>query len=327
MFNYLVRRLLIGCGTLLLITFLIYALIRLMPGDPLLARLEQFDPNRKVSQEEIERQRKAYGLDKFWMVAYAEWLGNVARLDLGNSISRNNESVSGMIRKKIGPTLMLTLNSLVLAYLLSIPLGIYCSVRSGRLDERTISTTLYMLYSLPSFVAALLLQMFFAVKLEALPLYGMRPDDFADMSTWEQTWQLFRHAVLPVACFTYGALAFETRFIRANMQEVIRQDYIRTAWAKGLAPARVYVGHAFRNTLIPLVTLLGLTLPALLSGAIILERIFAWPGMGTLFFEAIRERDYPTIMGLVLMFSVLTLVGQLVADLLYAVVDPRITYS
>jgi peptide/nickel transport system permease protein len=140
-----------------------------------------------------------------------------------------------------------------------------------------------------------------------------------------KAWDILKHAILPITCFTYGSLAFDTRFIQANMQEVIRQDYIRTARAKGVAPWRVIWHHAFRNTLIPFVTLLGLTLPSLLSGAIILEQIFSWPGMGRLYFEAIGQRDYDTIMGLTLMFSVLTLLGQLIADILYAVVDPRVT--
>jgi peptide/nickel transport system permease protein len=133
--------------------------------------------------------------------------------------------------------------------------------------------------------------------------------------------------VLPIVCETYGVLAYYTRFVHTNLQEVIRQDYVRTAKAKGVGPVRVLVHHAFRNTLIPLVTMLGLTLPALLSGAIIIERIFAWPGMGQLFFNSITERDYPVIMGLVLMFSMLTLAGQLLADVLYALVDPRVRLS
>jgi peptide/nickel transport system permease protein len=152
----------------------------------------------------------------------------------------------------------------------------------------------------------------------------MVSDDHASMSAWEKTVDLSRHALMPVICYTYGSLAYYSRFIRANMHEVLRQDYIRTARAKGLGPVRVLVHHAFRNTLIPFVTLLGLTLPGLLSGSIIIEQIFSWPGMGRLFFESIRERDYPTIMGLTLMFSILTLAGQLVADILYAVVDPRV---
>jgi peptide/nickel transport system permease protein len=175
-------------------------------------------------------------------------------------------------------------------------------------------------------VGALFLQILLAVKLEWLPLFGMTSDNFESLSLWGKTWDIFQHAVLPIACFTYGSLAYYSRFIRANMQEVIRQDYIRTAQAKGVPPARVIWHHAFRNTLIPLVTLFGLTLPHLLSGAVILEQIFTWPGMGRFFFESIGRRDYDAIMGLVLIFSVLTLLGQLLADILYAVVDTRVTY-
>jgi peptide/nickel transport system permease protein len=200
-------------------------------------------------------------------------------------------------------------------------------VHAGTVRERTVSTLLYMLYSLPAFVAALFLQLLLAVKLEWLPLFGMTSDNFDSLSLWGKTWDLFKHSFMPILCFTYGGLAYDSRFIRANMQEVIRQDYIRTARAKGVPPWRVIWHHAFRNTLIPFVTLIGLTLPHLLSGAVILEQIFTWPGMGRLYFESIARRDYDTIMGLTLMFSVLTLMGQLLADLLYAVVDPRVSYQ
>jgi len=135
------------------------------------------------------------------------------------------------------------------------------------------------------------------------------------------------HMILPVTCYTYGSLAYYTRFIRSNLAEVVRQDYVRTARAKGLTEGVILVKHAFRNALVPFVTLIGLSLPALLSGSVILERIFAWPGMGRLFFEAIDGRDYPLIMGLTMAFSVVILLGTLLADLLYALVDPRITYS
>jgi peptide/nickel transport system permease protein len=154
----------------------------------------------------------------------------------------------------------------------------------------------------------------------------MTSDNYESLSLVGKAWDILLHTAMPIACFTYGSLAYYSRFIRANMQEVIRQDYIRTARAKGVPPRRVIWHHAFRNTLIPLVTLIGLTLPHLLSGAVILEQIFSWPGMGRLYFEAIVRRDYDTIMGLTLMFSILTLAGQLLADLLYAVVDPRVTY-
>jgi peptide/nickel transport system permease protein len=318
----------LGLFTLLLITFVVYALIRLMPGDPLLVNLEGGD--RPIKLEEIERMREIFGLNDPWYVAYWNWLTNLLRGDLGDSLSRPSRVVD-IISQRIGPTLMLEVTALSLTYLLAIPIGLYATSRSGRLDERIVSTFLYMLYSLPVFVAALLLQVLFAIQLRGtafeLPLFGMTSDNFDDLTFSGKVWDLFQHALLPVVCFTYGHLAYYSRFIRANMQEVIRQDYIRTARAKGVGPVRVLLHHAFRNTLIPLVTMVGLTLPVLLSGSIILEQIFSWPGMGKLFFESIRERDYPTMMGLVLMFSVLTLLGQMLADFLYAVVDPRVTYN
>ncbi|MGC4005624.1 MAG: ABC transporter permease [Pirellulales bacterium] len=235
-----------------------------------------------------------------------------------------------VIGDHIGPTLMLSGISLFFSYLLSIPLGLYCSRREGKPDERTLSVSLYMLYSLPAFVAALMLQIFFSVKLQGtwfeLDPFGMKsPGNVYDaMSTWEQVVDRMKHLIMPVFCYTYATLAYETRFIRANMAEVVRQDFIRTARAKGVSERMVYFKHAFRNTLIPLVTMLGLALPTLLSGSVILESIFNWPGIGGLLFQSIGSRDYPLIMGLVLIFAVLTLFGQLLADILYAVVDPRI---
>ena len=327
MLAYLVRRVAIGLLTLLLISFVIYALIRHIPGTPLTADPAMMDPSKQLTPAEIERLNRLYGLDKPWYEAYFYWLGNVVQFDLGKSISQNNAPVTEIIAERVPATLLLSVTSLVLTYLLSIPIGLWATVHAGTLRERTVSSLLYMLYSLPAFVAALFLQLSLAVKFELLPLFGMTSDNFESLSLWGKTWDLFLHALMPVACFTYGSLAYYSRFIRANMQEVIRQDYIRTARAKGVPPGRVIWRHAFRNTLIPLVTLIGLTLPHLLSGAVILEQIFTWPGMGRLYFEAITRRDYDTIMGLTLVFSILTLLGQLLADVLYAVVDPRVTYQ
>lgn len=326
MASYLARRVLLGVLTLWLISFLIYALIRSMPGTPLTVALAQMDPSRNVTKEDYERMRRAYGLDKPWPQAYARWVGNVLRLDFGRSLSRK-QPVALLIRERVGPTLMISATSLLLSYLISIPLGLVQTARSGRADQRILSTLLFMFYSFPSFVAALLLQSYLAVKLGWLPLFGMTSDGYAELSFTGKVWDIFLHALMPVFCFTYGTLAYYSRFVHANMEEVVRQDYIRTARAKGVPYHRIITQHALRNTLIPLVTLIGLTMPALLSGAVILEQIFNWPGMGRLFFESISERDYPTIMALTLMFSVLTLLGQLLADILYAVVDPRISYA
>lgn len=323
MLTYLIRRLTIGAFTLLVITFIIFGLIRSMPGTPLTVNMAESDPGKLPSPERIKQLEAAYGLDKPWPQAYIHWLGNVFKGDLGRSFSRK-QPVTKIIRERIGPTLLLSIPAMTLSYLLAIPLGLYCSARNGHKDERMISTFLYMLYSFPGFVAALFLQLYFSIYLGWLPLFGMVSDNYDQFSVLGKTWDLFLHMLLPVTVFTYGGLAYDARFIRANMQEVLRQDYIRTARAKGLGPVSVIWTHAFRNTLIPLVTVLGLALPSLLGGSIIVEQIFSWPGMGRQFFESITERDYPTVMGLVLMFSVLTLAAQLLADVLYALVDPRI---
>jgi peptide/nickel transport system permease protein len=327
MYAYLARRVALGFLTLLLITFVVYALIRHIPGTPLTSDPGIMNSARMMSPADQERLNRLYGLDKPWYQAYFVWLGNVVRLDLGRSIPQNNRPVWRLILDRMPATLMLSTTSLVLSYLISIPIGLWATVRNGTFRERVVSTLLYMLYSLPAFVAALYLQLLFFSQLHWLPLFGMTSDNYESLSIAGKAWDLLKHAILPITCFTYGSLAYYSRFVHANMEEVMRQDYIRTARAKGLPSGRVIWHHAFRNTLIPLVTLLGLSLPHLLGGAVILEQIFAWPGMGRLFFEALSQHDYDTIMGLTLMFSVLTLLGQLLADVLYAVVDPRVTYQ
>jgi peptide/nickel transport system permease protein len=327
MYAFLARRLALGLLTLLMITFVVYAIIRHIPGTPLTTDPGSLSAGRTIGPDQLARLNRLYGLDKPWYQAYFIWLGNVVRLDLGRSIPQNNRPVTTLIFERMPATLILSTTSLVLSYLISIPIGLWATMRSGTFRERAVSTLLYMLYSLPAFVAALYLQLLFFSKLNWLPLMGMASDNYESLSAVGKAWDLLKHSILPIVCFTYGSLAYYSRFVHANMEEVIRQDYIRTARAKGLPPGRVIWHHAFRNTLIPLVTLLGLSLPHLLSGAVILEQIFAWPGMGRLFFDALGQHDYDTIMGLTLMFSVLTLLGQLLADFLYAVVDPRVTYQ
>jgi peptide/nickel transport system permease protein len=330
MTNYLLRRLGFAAITVLFITFFVYFLIRMMPGDPTQTEAAAMNPDKPISKEDYARMRKAYGLDLPWYAAYFKWIGNVARGDLGRSFN-HKRPVRMVITEHIGPTLLLSVPSIILAYTISIPIGLYSTARSGTLTERTISVLLYFLYSLPSFVAALLLLTYFYLRLRgtifALPSSQMTSDNFDELSLPGKIWDIWTHMILPLTCMTYGALAYDSRFTKANMEEVMRQDYIRTARAKGVHPFWIIVNHGFRNTLIPFITLLGLSLPGLLSGAVILETIFSWPGMGYLFYEAIRLRDYPLIMGLVLMFTILTLLGQLLADIAYAFADPRITYK
>jgi peptide/nickel transport system permease protein len=215
MANYFIRRLLLALLTLLFITFLVYGLIRLMPGDPILMKLESGSPDRPMRTAEIEKIRAMFGLDKPWYTAYWRWLSNLVRGNLGDSITRPAR-VSEIIGQRIGPTLVLELTSLFLTYLLAIPIGLYATARSGRLDERTTSTILYMLYSLPVFVAALFLQMFFAIELRGtsfeLPLFGMYSDNFDQLSFGGKLWDISRHALLPIVCYTYGSLAYYSRF-------------------------------------------------------------------------------------------------------------------
>lgn len=329
MITYLVRRVLLGLLTLLFVTMIVYGLIRNMPGTPLTLAAENMDPSRKISSADYKLMEKAYGLDKPWYQAYFVWLGNVLRGDMSTSF-RERRPVSQVIGQRIGPTLLLSGLALLLEYLISVPIGLYSTVRSGKWDERIVSVFLYVLYSLPTYVAALSLLLVFYLYLKDTPWQlkpGMVSDDYASLSSMGKVRDIGAHLILPLICFTYGGLAYFSRFVKANMEEAIRQDYIRTARAKGVGPLRVLVLHAFRNTLIPFVTLLGLTLPGILGGSIILEQIFSWPGIGMLFFEALTLRDYPVIMGLTFMFSVMTLLGQLLADVMYAVVDPRVTYA
>jgi len=212
---YLVRRLLIGLLTLWLITFVVFGLIRHMPGTPLQLEGESLD--QKIDPADIERMRKNYGLDLPWHKAYVVWLGNVVRLDLGRSFSQR-QPVLKLIGERVGPTLLISLSSLVLTYLLSIPLGLYCSAKSGQPSERAIGTLLYMLYSLPAFVAALLLLMLLLYRLDWFPLRGMKSDNYNQLSDWQQFKDVAWHAVLPIVCATYGSLAYYTRFVRANLQ-------------------------------------------------------------------------------------------------------------
>ncbi len=325
---YLIRRLMFAGFTLLVFTVLMYALIRNIPGTPL-TLLGAEDPSRKIGAEDLVLLNKAYGLDKPWYRAYGEWLGNVARFDLGTSF-RYRKSVTGLIFERLGPTLLLSVTSFTITYLVAIPIGLFMTRRSGRPAERILSVVLYMLYSLPTYVAALWLLYWFYLRLHGTVFQlppGMVSDNYAELSGAGKLMDLGRHLILPLICYSYGALAYDTRFIKANMEEAMRQDYIRTARAKGVGSGRVLWVHAFRNTLIPFVTLIGLTLPGLISGAVILEQIFSWPGIGKLLYEAITFNDYPLIMGLTFMFAVATLLSQLLADVLYAFVDPRITYS
>jgi peptide/nickel transport system permease protein len=324
MLNYTLRRLAYLVPTLLGITVVTFFIVNLTPGDPITA-LRGGMVQTRISPEAYDRMLSLYGLDKPIHVRYVTWLKRLLTFDFGESF-RNHRPVTELILERLPATLVLNIASLFIALLISIPLGLYSAVRQHSLFDKINGAILYMLYSLPDFWVALLLIILFGVKLKILPIFGMETIHSHDLGFFEYWLDRIRHMILPTICLTYGSLAFLSRFVRGSTLEVIQQDYVRTARAKGLKEDAIVYGHVFRNTLIPILTLLGLLLPTLISGSIILEAIFSWPGIGALLYESVLARDYPTIMGLSFISALLVLVSTLIADLLYAWADPRVAY-
>ncbi len=326
MLIYTLRRILLAIPTLLGITIVTFTIINLAPGDPAQFQAQGvMDP--KVSARVYEELKKYYGLDQPIYVRYVQWLGRLARLDFGNAMSADGRPVTDKIRERLWPTMSLALISIIGGLTIAIPIGIYSAARQNGLFDTVSSTLLYALYAVPSYVMAVPLILYVGVKWDLLPFQGMRSDNYESLNAWGQIIDLAKHYALIAFCFTYGAIAYDSRFVRQTMLENIRQDYIRTARATGVSEAAVILRHAFRNSLIPLMTLLGLLLPEIIGGSVILEVMFGWPGMGRLFYDSMLQRDYPTIMALSFITATLVLLGTLLADLSYALVDPRVSYD
>jgi peptide/nickel transport system permease protein len=325
MLFYTLRRLAYLIPTLLGITVVTFFVISLAPGSPV-DLIQSGGMSSAISMDAYRDMLRLYGLDKPVLVRYGVWLKRLATLDFGRSFL-DGRPVTEKIWERIPPTVALNFASLVLALLLAVPLGLISAVRQYSLFDKIGGTVLYMLYSLPEFWVAIILIMVFGVKLGWLPFIGMESLEARGLGFLPQLGDRALHMVLPTICLTYGSLAYLSRFVRGATLEVIRQDYVRTARAKGLDDTRIVYRHVFKNTLIPVLTLLGILLPTLISGSVIIETIFSWPGIGQLFFEAVLSRDYPTVMGLSFMTAVIVLISTLVADLLCAWADPRVTYE
>ena len=325
MLNYTLRRVAYLVPTLLGITIVTFLIINLAPGDPV-AVVHGGAMDARISREAYEQMLELYGLDQPVLVRYVTWLKRLITFDFGDSF-HERRPVTELILERLPATLALNVASLFIALLVAIPLGLFSALKQNSAFDKINGTVLYMMYSLPDFWVALLSILLFGVKLKILPIFGMAAIGSQDLGFFGYWLDRARHMVLPTICLTYGSLAFLSRFVRGSTLEVIRQDYIRTARAKGLDENRVVYTHVFRNTLIPVLTLLGMLLPTLISGSIILEAIFSWPGIGALFYESVLARDYPTVMGLSFVTAVLVLLSTLVADLLYAWADPRVTYD
>lgn len=324
-FTYALRRLVLAIPTLLGITLVTFIIIKMAPGDP--ASLQASEAmNPEQSARIVMDLRKRYHMDEPIPVQYALWMKDVLTGNLGKSMS-DDKPVTTKIREALWPTISVNLVGIAFAFVLSVPIGLYSAWRQGKWFDRASSVLLYALYSIPSYVGAIVLIFFVSVRWDLLPFRGMHGDDHATLSAFGKLRDSLAHMALYVLCSSYGSLAYYSRFMRSNMLEVTKQDYIRTAVAKGLSERVVLWKHAFRNTLIPFVTLLGLVFPVLISGSVILEVIFTWPGLGRLFYSAVLERDYPVIMALNTATAILVLAGTLFADILYGVVDPRVSHD
>mgnify|MGYP001451889039 FL=1 len=321
MLHYLSKRLLLMVPLLLGITLISFVVIHLAPGEPTDLQTQL---NPEASSELQDRLRVQYGLDQPLHVQYLSWLGRLLRLDFGESFALDNRPVLDKILERLPITILLNVLSIVLILAIAVPLGVLSAVRRNSLFDRVTTVLVFVGFAMPSFWLALLLMDWFGVRLGLVPISGIKSLGYEYLSLGGQLLDRVQHLVLPVFISAIGGLAGFSRYMRSNMLEVVRQDYILTARAKGLSERTVIYKHALRNALLPVITILGLSVPGLIGGSVIFETIFAIPGMGKLFYDGVMMRDYPLIMGVLVMGAVLTLVGNLLADLSYALADPRI---
>jgi peptide/nickel transport system permease protein len=323
MVNYLLRRLLGFIPVLFGITVITFFVIHLSPGKP--TRL-QAEMSPRITLEAREKLDRLYGLDKPVHVQYWRWTNKLARFDLGTSFT-DDRPVSRKIFERIPITITINILSLALIFLIAVPIGIASAVRENSLFDKLSTVFVFVGFAIPTFWLALLAMSLFGVYLGWLPVLGIKSLDFEQYTFFGKLLDLSRHLILPVSISAFGGLAGISRYMRTSMLEVLHKDFIRTARAKGLSERSVIYKHALRNALLPIVTIIGLSIPGLIGGSVIFESIFAIPGMGKLFFDSVMARDYPVIMGILFIGAILTLLGNLIADITYACADPRIRLS
>ncbi|MBQ6807111.1 MAG: ABC transporter permease [Lachnospiraceae bacterium] len=310
--KYILKRILIAIPVLIGITIIDYA-IMCLAGSPL-----EMLQGPRISEGAIEAKKIALGLDKPFYIQYFVWLGQLLQGNMGYSI-KSSQAVSAMIGSHLGPTLLLMGVSLLVSLIIAIPAGIYSAVHQYSKGDYAVVTMSFLGSSIPGFFLSLLLIYLFTVKLGVLPSSGMTTlgtdGGFADV---------VKHMVMPVIVLAASMAGSNIRYIRSAVLEILQQDYLRTARAKGIGRFRVIYKHALRNALVPIVTVIGMQIPMLFGGAIIIEQVFSWPGLGLMTMSAISNRDYPVIMGVCLLSAVVVLIGNLVTDIMYALVDPTI---
>jgi peptide/nickel transport system permease protein len=317
----LARKFLWLAAVFLGITIISFSVIHLAPGSPtdLTTTL-----NPMADLEAGKRLAEFYGLDRPLPEQYLAWLKRLIHLDFGNSMSADARPVMDKIAERLPLTLWLNGITLFLTLLLAIPLGVVAARKRGGLFDKITTLLVFIGFAMPGFWLALLLVLHFSIELQWFPLSGLESLDYESLSPLDKALDLARHLALPLFVSTFGSLAGYSRFMRSSILEVLRQEYILTARAKGLPERLVLFRHALRNALLPVITLLGLSLPGLIGGSVIIESIFSLPGMGQLFYTAVMARDYPLIMGCLVLGAVLTLLGNVLADICYGLADPRI---
>ena len=320
MLSYVIKRTLLMIPILLGITILSFGVMRLAPGGPAEAQMEF---SAKASAEARERLRKLYGADQPFYKQYATWLTKFVTLDFGEAFA-DGRKVKDKILERLPITLTINLLSLGLVLLIAIPIGIMSATRQYSLLDRFTTIFVFIGFSTPSFWLALLLIYLFGVQWGVLPISGIQSLDVTGLSGWGRLMDRSRHLIMPVFVLSFGGLAGFSRYVRNNMLEVMRQDYIRTARAKGLSERVVIYKHALRNALMPVITILGLSLPGIIGGSVIIEQVFGIPGMGQLMFQSVMSRDYNLVMGILAPAAFLTLLGNFLADIGYAFTDPRV---
>jgi peptide/nickel transport system permease protein len=329
--SYFLKRVLLIIPTLLGISMISFLIIQLAPGDPATLKVGNATEGMRdsaLAEQMIKETRALYGLDQPLYIQYFRWLKRIVTFDFGNSL-RDHRPIKDKLAERIPVSIKLSGLSLFLAYMISIPLGIYSSTHQYSKGDKVTTVALFTLYSLPNFWIATMAIVYLGGGdfWNVFPVYGLQ-------SNGAETWPLFDrlkdqiwHLILPVTCMTYYTFAALSRYMRSSMLEVVRQDFIRTARAKGLSERAVVFRHALRNSLIPIVTLMADLLPAMIGGSVVIETIFSIPGMGQMSYDAIINRDYTLIMAIFTLSALLTLAGILLADFLYTIVDPRIAYE
>ncbi len=323
MFYYLSRRIIAMIPVLFGITLISFFIINLAPGEPTDMQVEL---NPRITPEIIEKLRKHYDLDKPIHVRYIKWLKNLATLDFGKSLTPDGRNVMDKIKERIPLTITINLISMFIIIIFSIPLGVFVSTHRGTIRERLTTMLSFFFYSIPSFWLAIVLIMVFGVYLGWLPVSGLKSLHYGSLSSVQKFFDLAKHLLLPILVASVGGIAAFSRYVSSNFDDVIKQEYILLARAKGIPERVILKKHALKNALIPVITILGLSVPGLISGSVIFESIFALPGMGQLLYQSVMARDYPTIMGMLVITSFLTLIGNLLADIGYMIADPRIKY-